>query len=69
MSEFPSQKNRSTLKLRGELSLDIVRSLQTYGPTPIWQHSLSFAITSDFDLITFDKGFVQYKGLRHTILS
>jgi len=36
---------------------------------PIWQHSLSFAITSDFDLITFDKGFVQYKGLRHTILS
>ena len=39
--------------------------------TNVWTDAYlaAFAITSDFDLVTFDKGFVQYKGLRHTILS
>lgn len=29
----------------------------------------AFAKTSDLEVITFDEGFVQFKGLRHTILS
>lgn len=39
--------------------------------TNVWADAYlaAFAKTADFELITFDKGFRQFKGLRHTILS
>ncbi len=39
--------------------------------TNIWTDAYlaAFAIAADLEVITFDKGFRQFKGLRHTILS
>jgi len=39
--------------------------------TNVWTDAYlaAFAIAADLELITFDKGFRQFKGLRHTILS
>ena len=39
--------------------------------TNVWADAYlaAFAKTADFELITFDKGFSQYKNLRHTMLS
>lgn len=39
--------------------------------TKVWgdAYLAAFAQAADLELVTFDKGFVQYKNLRHTILS
>ncbi len=44
--------------------------LSSYSPN-VWNDAYlaAFAETGNFELVTFDKGFVQYVGLRVTILS
>jgi len=44
--------------------------LRTFS-TNVWSDAYlaAFAVTADFDFITFDKGFTQYANLRCTILS
>ena len=39
--------------------------------TNVWadDYLAAFAVTVDFEVITFDKGFMQYRNLRRTILS
>lgn len=39
--------------------------------TNVWTDAYLAALAhaADFEIVTFDKGFAQYKGLRHTILS
>jgi uncharacterized protein len=44
--------------------------LQTFSAN-VWTDAYlaAFATTADFEIVTFDKGFAQYEGLRYTILS
>ena len=43
---------------------------QSFSPK-VWNDAYlaAFAQAADFEVITFDKGFLQYKNLRHTILT
>ena len=53
-----------------EIGWRTVTQLTTFS-TNAWSDAYlaAFAQAADFELITFDKGFAQYKNLRHTILS
>jgi len=53
-----------------EATLKVFTQLRTFS-TNVWTDAYlaAFAKTGNFELVTFDKGFVQYEGLRATILS
>jgi len=53
-----------------DVQLQRLTKLSTYS-TNVWTDAYlaAFAITADLEMITFDKGFTQFAGLRRTILS
>ena len=53
-----------------EATLKVFTQLRTFS-TNVWTDAYlaAFAKTGNFELVTFDKGFAQYKDLRLTILS
>lgn len=55
---------------RIEWQLRMYTQLQSFS-TNVWTDAYlaAFATTADFELVTFDKGFMQYRNLRRTIMS
>ena len=53
-----------------EIAWRTVTQLTTFS-TNAWSDAYlaAFAQAADFEIVTFDRGFAQYKSLRHTILS
>lgn len=53
-----------------EIAWRNLTQLRTFS-TNVWSDAYlaAFAQTVDFEIVTFDKGFAQFQGVRHTILS